>query len=135
MTEGKIPLPEAYLASMKANDARREMVRQWTSYLELEQQEAVEAAPFGHFRTRIPLESLRSFSAEERAKLMASEEAAYARHKPLAQARDEQRRAFSRAGGEEEAFSDHWEAHGKNAHIAAVAAENLERAKRDGSPY
>ncbi len=131
----KVAVPEAWKADQAATTERRELIGEWRAWLGAKQQESLDAAPYGRFQSRIPIEALKSFTPEERDELMVAEELEYNRLKPLAQARDEQRRAFVQAGGDAENFDAVWEGYGKDIHIAEEAAESIERAKRSSSPY
>ncbi|MDQ3639630.1 MAG: hypothetical protein M3426_16905 [Actinomycetota bacterium] len=135
MTEEKIPVPASILADQEKDAKRRANIGEWRQWLATKQQEELEESPYGRFQSRIPIEALKSFTSEERDELMVSEELEYNRLKPLAQARDEQHRAFVQAGGDAENFDAIWEGYGKDIHIAEVAAESIERAKRSSSPY
>jgi hypothetical protein len=76
MTEEKIPVPAAWLADQEKKEERGKLVTEWREHLATKQKEAVDAAPFGRFESRIPLEALKAFTPEERDQLMVHEEQA-----------------------------------------------------------
>lgn len=136
MSEEKIKVPAAWAAKSAEEAQRRELVGQWREHLATRQREVLdEEGPYGNFRSRLPVEVLKNLTPGEREELMAHEEAEYNRLKPLARAKDEQRRAHVQAGGDAEDFEAQWEAYGKDITISARADESLDRAARASSPY
>lgn len=133
--EKKIPVPAAWAASRVKEAERRELIGEWRHYLSTRQQDAVNENPHERFKSHIPIETLKNLSPAEREELMIFEEREHGRLKPVAQAEREQRQAFVRAGGDTEIFDANWETYGRDAHIAQVAGEDLDRASRATSPY
>lgn len=131
----KVAVPESFWADQEKKEERRELIGEWRTWLSTKQQEALEANPYAPLRSRIPIEALKAFTAEERDALMTHEELEHSRLQPVARARAEQHRAYVAAGGNAEDFDDQWEGYGREIHTAGVAEANLERAKRASSPY
>jgi hypothetical protein len=136
MSEEKIKVPAAWAAQRDEEAQRRELVGQWREHLATGQRKVLdEEGPYGNFRSRLPVEVLKNLTPNEREELMAHEEAEFNRLKPLARAKDEQRRAHVMAGGSAEAFERQWADYGEAITIDARAAESLDRAARSSSPY
>lgn len=134
--EEKISVPAAFLDRQKKEAERRELIGEWRQHLGAKQREHLEQeGPLAGFKTRISVELFKSLTPEEREELMSHEQAEYNRLKPLATSKSEQRRAFVAAGGDGEDFDEHWELGGKNATIAQMADEKLDRASRASSAY
>lgn len=132
----KIKVPAAWTAGREKEAQRRELIGEWRQHLAAQQRKALdEEGTSGGFRTRIPLEVLKSLTDAEREELMSAEEAEYNRLKPIAAAKSDQLRAHVTAGGSAEDFEHMWSTYGKEATIDARAAESLDRAARSSSPY
>ncbi len=106
----KIKVPAAWSAACDADAQRRQSVEEWKGYLSGQPRKTLETEGVGAvLKTAIPLDKLRAFNPDEQDELMAHEQAEYERLRPLAVARDEQRRAFVAAGGDGESFDGMWE--------------------------
>lgn len=114
---------------------REETIGELKGWLEDKHRAALEENPYGRFVSRIPVELLANLSPVEREQIDAFEEGAFDRHQPIAQLKHDQRRAFVAAGGTEAAFEDHWRAGGRDASIAEIASENLERARQEDQVF
>lgn len=128
MTEFHIKMLEASEAKAAKRSETLDELRGW---LEQQHTTALEESPYSFFVSRLPVELMAHLTPQERAQLETSELEAFHRHQPLAQTRAEQLAAFVRAGGTPEAFERNWEDHGRDAHVAAVAGEQLRRAHQD----
>lgn len=135
MTEPeKIRVP-GYEAEQERAAEREEALGELREWIEDKHRKALDEDLYGQFKFKMPIELLKDLTPQEREKLQNFEEQTYARLKPLAQEKADQRQAFVRAGGSAEAFEANWGQHGRDAHIARTAAENLERARRESSIY
>ena len=126
---------QAHINAMEAEQEKAEKLgatmderRKW---LDRRHREALQEEPYGPFTSKIPLEVLKNLTSQERDQLEAFELQAFHRHRPLAQARDEQRRAFIAVGGDAESFDSIWELGGKDAQAAELASGNIERFYQD----
>lgn len=128
---------EEYIAGMDADREKAAQREKWleeaADALEIGQRQAAETSPYGRFSSRIPVDV--GLTPEEHDQLLGFERAAFERYKPLAQAKEEQKRAFVGAGGDEGTFDAHWAAGGKEATIAQLAETNLERAVGDDNVF
>ena len=131
----KVAVPKAWSAGMAKEGERRAVIDEFRQQLSRKQQEALDANPLGHFKTRISVEEIKSLSEDEREELRIFEESEYRRFKPLAQAKAEQRRAYVMAGGTAEDFERAWASYGRDLHISQVANETLERAAQSSSTH
>lgn len=125
----------AAIARMDAEQAKADQrwetldgVREW---LDGKHRDALQEEPYGQYVSRLPIELLAKLTIQEREQIDAFERLAFDRHRPLAQAREQQRRAFVAAGGTAAAFELNWETYGGDAHTARLADEHLERARQD----
>ena len=132
MTEPHIRMLEATEAKAAASQEAMDTLR---SLLDREHEKALESNPYGTFVLRLPVEAMAKLTPQERDQLEAYEFEAFHRHQPMAQAKEQQRGAFVRAGGEAEAFDSFWELGGKDAHAAQAAEELLERAHTEGNVF
>lgn len=132
-------MTESYIARMDAEQAkaaqRRETLDELRGELDRMHRKALQESPYSTYVSRVPISLLAKLSSAERDQIENFEQQAFARHQPMAQAREQQRTAFVAAGGEAEAFDSFWEAGGKDAHAAQVAEENLERARREDNVF
>lgn len=135
MTEEKIKVPAHVLGEQEQAAARAGSLDEMRLWLEGRHREALEENPYGGFKFRTPLDTLKKLTAEERGELQRHEETTFKRLQPLARGKQEQKRAFVSAGGSAERFEQHWQREGEDAHLFRVAAENVERARRDSSVY
>lgn len=130
----KIRVP-GYEADQERAAYRETALGELREWIEDKHRTAVEADPYGQFKFLTPIEVLKDLNPQEREKLQNFEEQAYARLKPLAQEKADQRQAFVLAGGDAATFEARWGRHGREDHIAKAAAQNLERARRESSIY
>ncbi len=128
MTEAHIRILEA----TEARAARRsEAMQELRDWIDGKHREALEEQPYSTFVSRAPIGTLAHLTPTERDGIYAEERGSFDRHQPVAQARAEQLSAFVRAGGNAADFEANWSTHGRDAHVAGVAGEQLERARRD----
>lgn len=130
----KIRVP-GYEADQERAAYRETALGELREWIEDKHQKALDEDLYGQFKFRTPIELLKDLTPQEREKLQDFEQQTYARLKPLAREKADQRQAFVRAGGGAEAFEANWGRHGRDEHIARKAAQNLERARRESSIY
>lgn len=132
----KISVPASHQAGQEEKAQRARLIGEWRGFLSAKQRKHLdEEGPHAGFRTRISAELAKALTPQEYEELAGHEQAEYNRLKPLATSKSEQRRAFIAAGGDGEDFDEHWELGGKNATIAQMADERLDRAARSSSAY
>ena len=132
---GLIKVPAAYEQERKRSADREKALGELREWLAQEHANALEAKPLATFKTRLPLEVLQNLTEREREQLLSFEQRTFDQQKSIARQKDEQKRAFVSAGGDPEAFEADWAWEGRDATIAAGAADNLERLQRASSPY
>lgn len=131
-----LPAPASYLAGQEEEAQRARLIGEWREHLGAKQRAALEEeGPYAPFKTRMSLELVKSLTPEEREELAIHEQREYDRLKPLAASKGEQRRQFIAAGGDGADFDEMWESGGKNATIAQLADDRLDRASRASSAY
>ena len=130
----KIRVP-GYEADQERAAEREEALGELKEWLEDKHQTALDEDLYGQFKFKMPIELLKDLTPQEREKLQDFEEQTYARLKPIAREKADQRQAFVAAGGDAESFEANWGQYGRDQHIAKTAAENLERARRESSIY
>ena len=82
--------------------------------------------PYAPFRSKLPASILNSLNAEERELLDLHERDVFAKEQKIAQAKGEQLRAWTAAGGDAEDFRAAWDEGGcREEAIADIAAEHL----------
>lgn len=101
--EGKIKLPESKPSPEQV--ARRQAVEQTRTALEAEQKRVVYERPFDQFKYRLPLDYWQNFTPDELSEIQQAEEVAFNTHRPAAMERDNARRAWRAAGGDDESFN------------------------------
>lgn len=131
---GKIKLPAHVAAERQRTDERRRAIGELREWLKEEHRRALDENPLGQFKFRVPLDTLKALTPEERHEIEAFEQQTDSRLRGMSQAKDHQKRMFVAAGGNEQAFEEGWQMWGEEAALQQRAAEVEERARRS-SPY
>lgn len=120
-----------YEQEREAQAARERTIAELKDALEEKHRKALEENPYRPFASRLPVELMANLTAVELEQIAASEEGAFHRLQPLAQQKEEQRRAYIAAGGSEADFEAGWAAFGEETAVQERAREHLERSRHE----